>query len=258
MPRGISWQYCSLRMLSPEDRRLQCYLEEFITPRRLERMKQVLAERTRYIICVLEDLYDARNGSAVIRHCDALGIQEIHAVENRNRFRSDEQVDMGTAQWLDIKIHPSRAPRSGTTEVLESLKRRGYRIIGTTPHADADDVPETINLSASPAAVVFGTEKHGVSSEVKAAADGFLRIPMVGFVESFNISACAAICLYVMTRRLRSENLPWTLSSRDAEDLYFRWVRTSAPHSEQLARRFLTLPPEPSESDRYPRDPHSE
>lgn len=262
----------TLRMLTSRERRLQSHLEEFITPRRRRRMKSVLAERTRYIICVLEDLYDPRNGSAVIRHCDALGIQEVHAVENRSPFRSDEQVDMGSAQWLDLKIHPITdsiprsvkarrgcpdIPPSNTPGVLESLKQRGYRIIATTPHAEGNAVPETLNLASAPLAIVFGSEKHGVSPEVKAAADEFLRVPMLGFVESLNISACAAICLYVITRRLRSENLPWPLTPRDAEEIYFRWVCSSAPHSEQLIQRFLTSPPEPSESDRSSRGPHS-
>jgi len=249
-------------VLSDDDRRLRDYLEGFLTPRRRERMRSVLAMRTRYVVCVLEDLYDPRNGSAVIRHCDALGIQEIHAVENKNRFQSDEQVDMGTAQWLDLHIHRNRdgLPRSvkgrrraldaapggvlppvpsRTPPVLEALKDRGYRIIATSPHAADDALPETLDLEAGPAAVVFGTEKHGISEEVRRAADSFLRIPMVGFVESFNLSASAAIVLYGLTRRLRESGLDWRLDEEDAEAVYFDWVKSSAPHADQLIRRFL-------------------
>ena len=94
-------------MSSKEDIQLQEYLEGFLTDARKERMHSVLAQRTRYIACVLEDLFDPLNGSAVIRHCDALGIQEVHAIENKHRFKSDSGVDMGTAQWLDMNIYRS-------------------------------------------------------------------------------------------------------------------------------------------------------
>ena len=250
-----------LSVLTDDDKLLQDYLEGFLTPRRKERMRQVLAERTRYILCVLEDLYDPRNGSAVLRHCDALGIHEVHAVENKNLFKSDEQVDMGTAQWLDLHIHrlAGNAPRSvkgrrraaaaaltgeappvesNTPSVLASLKDRGYRIAATSPHGDDDAVPETLDLAAGPVAVVFGTEKYGISDEVKDAADVFLRIPMVGFVESFNLSASAAIVFHVLSRRLRSEGLPWRLTEDDEREIYFRWVKGSAPHAEKLIREF--------------------
>ncbi len=165
-------------MLSDEDRKLQNYLEEFLTPERKNRLRSVLAQRTRYVCCVLEDLYDPRNGSAELRHCDALGIQEIHAIENRNLFRSDENVDMGSAQWLDVKVYrrqkdaplsvkarrraiqrnetpqvPSRTPR-----VLSALKEWGFRIVATSPHSQTDATPETLNLAAGPVALVFGTD----------------------------------------------------------------------------------------------------
>lgn len=248
-------------MVNEEDRRLQEYLEGFLTDARKVRMRSVLAQRSRYITCVLEDLFDPRNGSAVIRHCDALGIQELHAIENKHHFKSDENVDMGTAQWLDMKIYRSdpSVPRTvkglrrakaaaaeGATpllptrspEVLKSLKDRGYRIVATSPHSDDDATPETLNLKEGPVAVVFGTEKYGISDEVRDAADVFLRIPMVGFVESFNLSASAAIVFHVLSSRIRSENLNWQISEEDAEEIYFRWVKTGTPHALELIKKF--------------------
>ena len=237
-------------------------MEGFITPERKERMLQVLAQRTRYAVCVLEDLFDPRNGSAVIRHCDALGIHELHAIENVHHFKSDTQVDLGTAQWLDMRVYrkPSGGgpvsvkarrkalqtasggrvppPASQTPAVLASLKERGYRIVATSPHADDDSLPETLDLASGPVAVVFGTEKHGISEEAREAADIFMRIPMVGFVESFNLSASAAIVLHVLSRRIREEGLPWRLEADDAERVLFEWVRRTAPHAESLVKRF--------------------
>ncbi len=251
----------SPHVLSDDDRRLQEYLEGFLTDARKTRMRSVLTQRTRYITCVLEDLFDPRNGSAVIRHCDALGIHEVHAIENKHRFQSDENVDMGTAQWLDLNVHRSdpRVPRTvkglrrakaaaaedsthllptRTPEVLNALKGRGYRIVATSPHADDDAVPETLDLAAGPVAVVFGTEKYGISDEVRAAADVFLRIPMVGFVESFNLSASAAIVFHVLSSRIRSEGLDWKISEEDAVEIYFRWVKGGTPHASELIRKF--------------------
>ena len=237
-------------------------MEGFITPERKVRMHKVLQERTRYITCVLEDLFDPRNGSAVIRHCDALGIHELHAIENIHHFKSDNQVDLGTAQWLEMHVYrkpsgggpnsvkgrrkalqaadggPVPAPASQTPAVLAELKSRGYRIVATSPHADDDALPETLDLAAGPVAVVFGTEKHGISDAVREAADVFLRIPMVGFVESFNLSASAAIVFHVLSRRIRQEGLPWRLEAEDTQRVLFEWVRHTAPHAESLVRRF--------------------
>ncbi|PIE04471.1 MAG: rRNA methyltransferase [Spirochaetales bacterium] len=246
------------KVLTEKDIQLQNYLEGFLTAERKARLQTVLAQRTRYLCCVLEDLYDPRNGSAVLRHCDALGIQEVHAIQNRNLFRSDENVDMGTAQWLDVNVYKRRedVPLSvksrrravktltsaekptSTPQVLSALKERGFRIAATSPHGENEAVPETLDLAAGPVAVVFGTEKHGISKQVRDAADVFITIPMVGFVESFNISASAAIVLHVLSRRLRNENLPWRLDPADAREIYFRWVKTAVPHSKALIKHF--------------------
>ena len=234
-------------MAADKDKKRQDYLEGFITPRRISRMKKVLEQRTRYIVCVLEDLYDPRNGSAVLRHCDALGIQEIHAIEKKNQFRTDRQVDMGTAQWLDLRVCKSSRDhaqeqkdlsRRTSSEVLMALKHRGYRIVATSLHENNAVTPETLNLMDGPVAVVFGSEKHGISDDIRRLTDVYLRIPMVGFVESFNISASAAIVFHVLTSRIRSENLDWRLEDDDAKEIYFQWVKASAPHGEKLIHRF--------------------
>ncbi|RLW68469.1 MAG: hypothetical protein B6D68_03555 [spirochete symbiont of Stewartia floridana] len=224
------------------------FLENFLSARRISRLKTVLEQRTRYIVCVVENLYDSRNGSAIIRHCDALGIQEIHAIANKNRFRTDRQVDLGTSQWLDVMIYnledetpvQSAVPGHGTCtpEVLRTLKQRGFRIVATSLQTDKTVSPETLDLVKGPIAVVFGTEKHGISDDVKKQADEFLHIPMVGFVDSFNISAAAAIILYVLSTRIRQEHLPWPLELKDAMATYFRWVETSVRHSKALLGRF--------------------
>jgi len=236
--------------LSEYERQLREYLESYITPKRKGRMKAVLAQRTRYIVCVLEDLYDPRNGSAVIRHCDALGIHELHAIENRNHFRTDKKVDMGSAQWLDIRVH-GRSPEEQTSNdrtresglvpscgvgALGALKNRGYRVVATSPIGHC--LPENLDLRSGPVAIVFGGEKHGISARALEKADSTLRVPMVGFIESFNLSASAAIILYILSQRLRNEALPWELEDDDAERVMLEWACRTAPHAERLIRQF--------------------
>ncbi len=223
-------------MLSQHELLLQEYLCRFLSPQRLQRIHNVAGERTRYIACVLEDLFDPRNASAVLRHCDALGVHEVHTIENRHHFKSDHQVDLGSAQWLDITRH--HETRSNSAEAMEALKNRGYRIVATSPHGKNDAIPETLDIAAGPIAVVFGTEKHGISDIVRESADVFLRIPMVGFVESFNISASAAIVFYSLTQRLRNEGIDWRLSDNDRERLIHDWILRGTPHAEMLIERF--------------------
>lgn len=238
-----------LCVLKNDDIILREYLETFLSPQRIERMRGVLRQRTRYIVCVLEDLYDPRNGSAVMRHCDALGIQEIHAIENRNRFKTDRQVHLGTAQWLDLHIHRETAGSNSSSDsflnaaahsvkVANQLKENGYRIIATSPHEGEKMTAENLDLQAGPVAVVFGTEKHGISETLREKADAFIQIPMFGFVESFNISASAAIVLHVLSGRMHQEGIPWKLDKEDAEEIYLRWVKSSVPHCEAIIRRF--------------------
>lgn len=230
------------------DENLLSHLESFLSERRIARMKTVLAQRTRYIVCVIEDLYNPRNGSAIIRHCDALGIQEIHAIGNRNHFSTDHQVDLGTGQWLDLNIYNLKKgnsacdytaeEKSGTPKILTALKQRGFRIVATCLQAGITMTPEAINLNQGPIALVFGTEKHGISDEVKSLSDEFLHIPMVGFVDSFNISAAAAIILHVLSRRIRQEHLPWQLEDEDARQVYSRWVESSVRHATPIMAHF--------------------
>ena len=103
----------------------------------------------------------------------------------------------------------------------------------TTPHS-GDTSPEAFDVSQSPFVLIFGTEHAGISDEVKAAADGFIRIPMCGFVESLNVSASAAILLSQLSSRLRAGNAPWRLSDDEQAALLFRWLMESIRDSQRI------------------------
>ena len=158
------------------------YLRDFITDERAEVLSRTLDSRTRYMTICMENTYHAQNASALVRHCEAFGVQDIHTIEDRCKFNPNLNIVRGTDKWIDLHRHHS------TAEAIEALRADGYRIVATTPHR-GDSSPETFDVAKGKFALVFGTEDKGISDEVIEAADEFVRIPMCGMVESLNVSA---------------------------------------------------------------------
>jgi tRNA (guanosine-2'-O-)-methyltransferase len=213
------------------------YLSEFTTEERLAIFKKVVVNRTRYITVVLEDIYQAQNASAVLRTCDCLGIQDVHIIENEYKFNPNPRIELGSSKWLTIKKYNQNDNNS--LSALNEMKRRGYRIVATSP--DADDASlDDFDLEKGKIALVFGSEQPGISSGIMNAADEYLKIPMVGFTESFNISVSAAIILHQLTSRLR--NMPlntWQLSEFEKELLMIEWLKISIKKSDLIVRDFI-------------------
>lgn len=212
--------------------KLNNYLTTFLTEERLERIKEVVNNRTHHLTIVVEDLMLPHNASAIIRSCDCFGIQKMHAIEDQYEFEMDERVAAGSSKWVDTKMH-----HNGTKETLKSLKKQGYKIVATTPHTN-DFTPNEIDLN-QPIALVFGTERDGISDDVKEEADAFLSIPMYGFTESFNISVSAAIILNTLTNRLKQSNIKWQLDENEKEALIYRFIKNSIRESELIENDFL-------------------
>ncbi len=212
------------------------FLSQFTTERRFELFKQVAANRTRYITPVLEDIFQPQNASAVLRTCDCLGIQDIHVIERRNRYRINPDVELGSAQWLEILKYNN--PDGATESAIRDLRAKGYRIVATTPHTN--DVPlDNFDLEKGKVALLFGTELKGLSKEALDLSDEFIRIPMTGFTESFNISVSAAIISYTLIEKLRKSNIPWKLNEEEQETLVLNWLRKSIRNSDLLEKRFI-------------------
>ena len=172
------------------------FLAEFMLPGRYEVLRRTVGMRTRYMTVLAENMYHGQNAAALVRHCDAFGISQMHTVETLCRFEPSAAVVRGTDRWVGIRKHRT------TAEALAALRREGYRIVATTPHRE-DSTPETFDVGRGPFALVFGTEHAGISEEVIRSADEFLRIPMCGMVESLNVSASAAILIYQLSERVR-------------------------------------------------------
>ncbi|WP_299667391.1 RNA methyltransferase [uncultured Polaribacter sp.] len=217
------------------DKKLLNYLEDYLTAKRKTLFKNVLENRTRHFTVVLEDIYQAHNASAVVRTCDIFGIQDVHIIENKYTNKVSRHVAKGSQKWLNQYRY--REDGDNTKMCLERLKAKGYQIIATTPHNDSC-VLQDFDISKK-AAFVFGVEAAGVSDDVIDHADGFLKIPMVGFTESLNISVAAAIILQDVTSKLRNSDVDWQLSNEEKEILYLNWVKTTIKNVEKIEERYF-------------------
>lgn len=215
---------------------LIAHLKDFVTKERWQTLNRVLEERTRHLCVVLEDIYQPHNASAVLRSCDCFGVQDVHIIENEHNFRPSKGVTIGADQWLSIEKHDA-AELNNTEACFEKLRKRGYRIVATTPHRDEVTIDE---LPVEPkTALVFGAELKGLSDEAMDLADGFVKVPIYGFSESYNVSVSAALCLYEFSKRMRSSEVDWNISEDEQVELRLNWLKKSIRASEQLTEKFL-------------------
>lgn len=198
-------------------------------------MKEVLDQRTRFLTVVLEDIYQSHNASAVLRSCECFGIQNVHIIENRNTFEVNPEVVMGASKWLDL--HRYQNQDTNTADCLKELKNSGYRLVAATPHKN-DCLLEDLPLEEK-TALIFGTEMEGLSETALQMADGFVKIPMRGFTESFNISVSVALTLYHLSKRMRQTTPAWALSADEKEELLLEWMKKSIKNPEQIIDRFM-------------------
>ncbi|MEG1616508.1 MAG: RNA methyltransferase [Bacteroidales bacterium] len=222
-----------LSKLSFEDKkRLYEYLAPMCPENKLELFEKNVNLRTRHITVVLEDVEHPHNGSAVLRSCDCFGIQEMHFIEKEYRFKVSVGPAAGSDKWVNYKKY-SKSYENPTRACLEDLKAKGYRIIATTPH-EKDCMVADLDVSEK-TAFVFGTERTGISDDVREMADGFVKLPMYGFAESYNISVCAALVLYDATERMRKNpEIEWQLSEEEKMDVCFEWQRLVLKRYELL------------------------
>lgn len=207
------------------------YLEGFITESRKEGFLRVLSQRTKHFTVVCEDVYQLHNTSAVMRSCEVFGIQELHVVEQKYGKAIDKEIALGAEKWVDIHRFDNNQ------DCITHLKERGYQIIATTPHEN-DCMLEDFDIS-KPSALFFGTERHGLSEEVLAQADGFVKIPMVGFTESLNISVSAAIILQNVSTRLRHSDIQWQLTEAELLEKRIDWARKSIKDIDFITQKYL-------------------
>lgn len=214
---------------------LAAFLAQFVTEHRLGVIEEQLAQRTRHLTVALEGLRRTHNTSACLRSCDAFGIQDVHLIEKRYRYRVNRDIERGSAQWLTLVRHTEGENNSATC--VRALRRAGYRIVATSPRDDALPLEE-FDVSQK-AALFFGRERDGLSDYLLAEADERVRIPMYGFAESLNISVAVAICLHHLSWKLRTGDVDWELTDSEKAEIRLEWLRCTIGHRfPQLEREF--------------------
>lgn len=212
------------------------YLSGFISDNRRQKFEDVIKWRTRHITVILEDIYQPHNASAVLRSCDCFGIQDIHVIENRNKYNVNPDVALGSPKWLNlIKYNKGE---NNTLTCINTLKEKGYRIVATTPHKDDCNI-EDLKIDGK-LALMFGTELEGISDLAREHADEFVKIPMFGFTESFNISVSAAICLHTLVGKLHASNINWHLNDEEKSEVLLKWLRSSINKADMIEREFYS------------------
>ncbi len=212
------------------------YLSKFATEHRIELFDKIIDYRTNYITVVLEDIFQSHNASAVLRSCDCFGIHDVNIIENRNQYKVNPDVALGSSKWLNLTKYNNS--RENTLEAISILKNKGYRIVATTPHSNDVNL-EDFDLNKGKFALFFGTELTGLSETMLNNADEFLKIPMFGFTESFNISVSAAIILHHLTYKLRNSNINWKLTSDEKDDLKLQWLKQSIKKGDAIEKEFI-------------------
>jgi len=212
------------------------YLSAVVTPERISLYNKIVENRTNYLTVVLEDIFQPQNASAVLRSCDCFGIQNVHVIENRNKFQVDTEVSLGSSKWVTLNKYNKK--KNNSLDAIQALKKRGYRIVATSPHTNDVELPY-FELAKGKAALIFGAEQPGISETIMQEADEFLKIPMFGFTESFNISVSAAIILHHLTEKLHnSESINWRLTENEKVEIKIQWIKNTVKKSTLIENRF--------------------
>lgn len=161
-----------------------------------ELLKQAASKRTNHIAVAVEDLYQPHNASSIIRSCDAFGVQNLYTINRRNLFQTDPLKSQHLEKF--ITRHDFFGPNA-TQKCFSQLKEKGYRIAATSLRPgciELKDLPVE-----QPIALCFGTEEKGLSQVAHDLADDFIRIPMFGMTQSFNVSVTVALSLQILTQK---------------------------------------------------------
>ncbi|MAZ89319.1 MAG: tRNA (guanosine(18)-2'-O)-methyltransferase TrmH [Cellvibrionaceae bacterium] len=190
-----------------------------MTPERYQTICRVLQQRQPDLTVITDEVHKGRNLSAIIRTCDAVGIGRFHCVEPKLGYRAFRGTALGSHKWVDTVLHNDVAVG------LKSLKSNGFNVVAAHLSDKAVDFREVDYTR--PTALLMGTEKAGVSAEALAHVDQEIVIPMMGMVESFNVSVACAIILTEAQRQRQQAGMYEV--SRIPQDEYeqtlFRWCQ---------------------------------
>ncbi len=208
---------------------LDALLTEMLTPARRKRVLDALSSRLGALRVVADNLRNSHNMNAVLRTCEAFGVQHLHAVEIERDFHINRKITKGSHKWIDLHRHVDFG------ECAAELKAGGFRIYAAMLSKKAvalDEIPVD-----TPVAIVLGNERTGVSKEALSHCDGLYTIPMHGFVQSFNISVAAAISIYSLSTRMRLlREDKGLLSDEERARVLADWLPKTAPYAKKISK----------------------
>lgn len=210
------------------------YLSQFATSERFELFQEKIRHRTRHFAIVIENLFQEHNTSAVLRTADCFGFQDVHIIENDKKYKINNEIALGASKWLNINHYNQEA--ENTANCLAALKSAGYKIAATTPHQNGITLDE-INIDDK-TALVFGTELEGISPTAIEMADIYVKVPMMGFTESLNISVCAGICMHHIRYKMKQSGKDFSLSETERNSIMLEWLRNSIKNSDKIEEEY--------------------
>ncbi len=212
-----------------------------MTPERYRKLVAVLNRRQPDLTVITDHVHKGQNLSAIIRTCDAVGIQRIHAVYETGRFGVHTGTAMGSHKWVETAIY------SSVVEPVATLQQQGFQVVAANLGDNAVDY-RAVDYT-KPTALLLGAEKEGVSDAAKAMADHQVIIPMMGMVASFNVSVACAV---ILAEAQRQRELAGLYSHRrlpdDAFNQYlFEWCQPVV--ARYCRHKGLPYPPLTDEGD---------
>jgi tRNA (guanosine-2'-O-)-methyltransferase len=160
----------------------------------------------------------------------------VHIIENKNQYRINPDVALGASKWLNLYSYNQK--ENNTLEAIRILRNKGYRIVATTPHTN-DITLDDFDEEKSKFVLFFGTELQGLSKLMMDNADEYLKIPMYGFTESFNISVSAALTMHHLSEKIRkTKSVNWQLTDDEKDEIILDWLRTTIKHSDEIITQF--------------------
>lgn len=207
-------------------------LSTHVREERLAKFNRVMDQRTDKYRVVFENPINPNNCWAALRTFDSFGLQRVDIISNQESYHNKKRRDsmfeaLGAQKWMSLKQHRR------TTECLQELKARGYRIAVTDiHHADAKPVGD-IDWKAQKTAIVLGNERDGVTEEARSMADIHFYLPMKGFAESLNVSAfCASLMAMLETQGCLGPDMDESQRQR----ILLTWLARTVPKSPALLR----------------------
>lgn len=215
--------------------------EPILTQDRIERIAEVIPERSFDVAVVMDQMCDAGNQSALMRTAEAFGFVNVHSTNSDESFKAERRVSRGANKWIE------KTEWTTSEECCSRLLAQGFQIAVTSPDAEStiDDLP----LNA-PVAIVFGNERDGVSVPFRDSATQSIRLPMYGFVASLNVSVAAGILFSrLKERRQKEPALAPGLSQHEQKILRAVYYLRSTKHAEQVLRDYLNSSPSHTAAD---------